>query len=339
MDAEDSYLAAVVRISDALAGAPDLFGSVIEAADAVRLFTGARLAPVFLMSDTGGDHVLLADDRQRAVLGEAFVALPVDPYVRPPWLNRGERPVWGTDDPDAWRLLPEDFRACFPLSEVCVPIHADGRHFGAMLMAFEPGFRPDAELTEFLAVVGRVLGNAVHRWQMARRERELGALEERRRLGEELHVDLSQQVAALGLHLGLVELDLVGHGDDRLADDVRRLGQMVDGLKQSLRHQMLGLRADAGLVEGSLADRVDWQVDAFRHQTGLPVRLECGDIDRAGRIPPFVAAQVVRVLQEALANVRLHARASSVTVRLLPGTARIRLEVLDDGVGFAPDEV
>jgi signal transduction histidine kinase len=333
------YLAALVEISDALLGGDDRLQSVVAAAGIVRQVTGARLAPVFLMSETGQDHVLLADAEQRALLGEAFVALPVEPYVREPWLNREEKPVWGRDRPEAWAALPPEFRAVFGRSQVCVPIHADGRHFGAMLMAFAPGFEPDDDLRVFLAVVGRVLGNAVNRRQTARRERELGALEERRRLSEELHVDLSQQIAAVGLQVGLVQLDLAETDRDRLVADVGRLDQMVEGVKQALRSQMLGLRADAELVPGSLATRVCEQVEAFRTQTGLPVALECGACGGAGGVPPFVAAQLVRVLQEALANVRLHAQAAAVVVRLAPSTAGIRLEIEDDGIGFDPAEV
>lgn len=354
------YLAALVRISDALLSGDDRLHQVAQAATMVRQVTGALLAPVFLMSETGRDHLLVADDEQRALLGERFTALPVAPYVRAPWLNPEEMPVWGREHLDAWWLLPPEFREVFGQSEVCVPIHADGRHFGAMLMAFAPDFEPDDDLRAFLAVVGRVFGNAVYRWEMARRERELGALEERRRLSEELHVDLSQQITALGLQLGLVEMDLAemdlvgpdgaeparagpdGAGPDaagaagraRLVADVGRLDAMVDGVKQSLRVQMLGLRADAELATGSLAVRLQEQVEAFRQQTGLAVTVDCGACGEAGGVPPFVAAQLVRVLQEGLANVRLHARASGVVVRLHPSTAGIRLEIEDDGVGF-----
>jgi len=259
--------------------------------------------------------------------------------VREPWLSREEMPVWSREEPDAWHALPPEFQAAFGESGVCVPIHADGRHFGAMLLSFAPDSEPDDDLRVFLAVVGRVVGNAVYRRSMARRERELGALEERRRLSEELHVDLSQQVVAVGLQVGLVEMDLTETDCDRLVADVGRLDQMVEGLKESLRTQMLGLRADAELVSGSLVVRVSEEVEAFGRQTGLAVTLECGNCGAAGGVPPLVAVQLVRVLQEALANVRLHARASTVAVRLTPSTAGIRLEIEDDGVGFEPASV
>lgn len=329
----------MLHISDVLVGGDDQFQPLVDAATLVRQVTGARLAPIFLMSDTGQDHVLVADEEQRAALGAEFVALPVEPYVREPWLNHDEVPVWGREQPEAWAALPPAFQAAFAPVEVCVPIHADGRHFGAMLLAFDADVDADADLRAFLAVVGRVLGNAVYRRQTARRERELGALEERRRLSEELHVELSQQVAAVGLQVGLVQMDLGEPDAARLTADVAHLDEMVEGLKQSLRAQMLGLRADAELVTGSLEARVREQVEAFRRLTDLTVTFECSGSGAAGGVPPFVAAQLVRVLQEALANVRLHAHASTVVVRLAPSTAGIRLEVEDDGVGFDRDAV
>ncbi|MDR2566830.1 MAG: ATP-binding protein [Bifidobacteriaceae bacterium] len=56
-------------------------------------------------------------------------------------------------------------------------------------------------------------------------------------------------------------------------------------------------------------------------------------------VPLEVTTQLTRVLQEALANARIHSVAGRVVVRLAASGTRVRLEVEDDGSGFDPDAV
>ncbi|MCG2797173.1 MAG: ATP-binding protein [Cellulomonas sp.] len=336
-----SYLAELVRINDTLIWSHDRTDSYLEAVEIVREITGARLAPTYLLDQPGDLLVLTADEAERAELGDAFATMPAHEHVRAPWINSEEWPVSAADHQGsrAWEELPEGFRRWFGPWGVVVSIHADGRHLGAVLLCFDHPYRLTARRAEFLAAVGRILGSALYRWQVGGRERELGALEERRRLGDELHVDLSQQVATIGLHVGAMRLDS-GDGDlGRLADDIERLDELATGLRRSLRHQMLGLRADASLVEGGFLEQVRTHVETFRRQFDIQASLECTGDCEDDVTPLPVAAQLLRVLQEALANVYLHACAGSVTVRVRSTSRHIRLEVEDDGNGFDPTSV
>ena len=339
MGREPQYLAELVRINDTLIWSQDRTDSFVAAVEIIRDLMGARIAPTYLQDEAGNLLVLVTDDDTRDALGPHFATMPAHEHVRPPWINPQEWPVSAADhlqDP-AWKLLPDDFKAWFGESGVVVSIHADGRHLGAVLLCFEGPWALTATRKEFLAAAGRILGNAVYRWQVAGRERELGALEERRRLSDELHVDLSQQLAALGLHAGVMQLDAAARDVDRLVADVDHLEQLVSTANRSLRHQMLGLRTDAEMVKGTFVAQVRRHLDNFERQFGIPVTVEC--TGGADDVPLPVAAQLIRVLQEALANVHLHARATAVTVRLLPSSTRIRLEVEDDGNGFDPTSV
>ncbi len=337
---ERSYLAELVRINDALIWAHDRTDSFVAAVEIVRERMGARIAPTYLLDEAGNLLHLVTDERTRAAIGPDFDTMPAHEHVRDPWINPEEWPVSAADhlDSEGWTSLPADFRAWFGESGIVVSIHADGRHLGAVLLCFDGPWTLTTERKEFLAAAGRILGNAVYRWQVGGRERERGALEERRRLGDELHVDLSQQVAAVGLHVGVMELDAAAGDLDALTADVPRLRELVTMLGSSLRHQMLGLRADAELVRGSFVDQVRSHVESFERQFGIPATLECGG-GCGDDVPLAVAAQLIRVLQEALANVHLHAMAAQVVVRLLPSSTRIRLEVEDDGNGFDPTSV
>lgn len=341
MDHGRSYLAELVRINDTLIWSRDRTDSYIEAVAIIKDLMGARIAPTYLLDETGSTLVLVADAETRTALGEGYATMPAHEHIREPWINPGEWPVSAADhlDHESWRILPEDFKAWFGTSGVVVSIRADGRHLGAVLLCFDGPWDLTSERREFLAAAGRILGNAVYRWQVSGRERELGALEERRRLSDELHVDLSQQIAALGLHVGAMKLDAADRDVERLAADVPELDRMVTTLKRTLRHQMLGLRADAALVQGSFLEQVRTHVENFRLQVGIPVALECTKGCDLSGVPLPVAAQLVRVLQEALANVHLHSEATAATVRVMPTLRRIRLEIEDNGRGFDPRSV
>jgi signal transduction histidine kinase len=89
------------------------------------------------------------------------------------------------------------------------------------------------------------------------------------------------------------------------------------------------------LDDYGLAAAVRLQVETLRSE-GLEVHFEEGLGE--GRLPPEVETTLFRVAQEALTNVRKHARASVVHVVLdRPGTG-VRLQVTDDGRGFVPEE-
>lgn len=334
-----SYLADLVRINDALSWSPEGAATFVDAITILRDVMGAKIAPCYLLNAAEDLLVLVSDDEQRALLGESFASMPAHEHVRAPWVNPEEWPVSAADhlDDEAWALLPDDFKEWFGESGIVASLHADGRHLGAVLLCFDGPFTLTDEQRDFLAAAGRILGSAVCRWQLVGRERELGALEERRRLSDELHVDLSQQVAALGLHVGLTKLDVAEKDLGQLAQDVANLGDLVETLKRTLRNQMLGLRSDADILDGAFIDQVRSLVERFAQQAGIVATVDTRGCDAV--VPHTIAAQLVRVLREALANVQQHARASSVVVRLRCSRTRVRLEVEDDGAGFDPASV
>lgn len=334
-----TLLTELVRVSDVLNWSQDRVETLTEAADRLRRFVGASLAPIFLLDRTGTRLELVTDDEQRRVLQD-FGTMPAVQHLRAPWINAEEWPVSVADhlDHESWAILPDDFKAWFGTSGIIVSLHADGRHLGAVLLAFDGEYRLDDDVRAFLAVAGRILGNALYRWQAGEREQELGALQERRRLGEELHVDLAQQTAALGLQVEAVRLD-AQTGSDALAPDIATLQRSVDSLQKSLRHQMLGLRADAGLGAGRLVDAVREHLDAFRRELQIQAHFVCRDQAVVDQLPVTVSAQLLRVLQESLSNCHLHAAATAVTVRLFTASTRVRMEVQDNGTGFDPASV
>jgi signal transduction histidine kinase len=331
----------LVRINDMLTWSPDYRHSFVRACNLIGELVGASMAPAYIIDESGTLLVLVTDEPTAARLGDEYRTMPVVPHVRPPWVNPGEWPVQAKEilGTEAWQILPASFTAWFGETGIVASIHADGRHLGAVLLCFEGDYTLDATTRSWLRAACRILGSAIYRWQAAAREREIGALQERRRLAEELHDDISQQVASIGYRVDGALL-AVDQGDAVLvAQDLRHLNEMVIGLKRSLRHEMLGLRSESMMGEGSFLASIREQLDHFRGQFDLPVEFICPWGDAADRIPLELATQLLRVLQEGLANAYRHSHATHVAIRLFGTSTKVRLEIEDDGNGFDPATV
>ncbi|WP_103355341.1 sensor histidine kinase [Amycolatopsis sp. CA-128772] len=168
--------------------------------------------------------------------------------------------------------------------------------------------------------------------EVARLSREAGTAAERERLAREIHDTLAQGFTSIVTLAQAIEseLDTDPAAARRHAELAARTAR--DNLTEA--RAMVAALAPADLAAGSLVDAVRRQADRLADETGVGVRYE---VDSA--LPPIgMAGEVVllRGAQEALNNVRRHAAASVVSVRLSVVDGAVRLSVRDDGTGFDP---
>ncbi|HXF72758.1 MAG TPA: ATP-binding protein, partial [Actinomycetota bacterium] len=153
---------------------------------------------------------------------------------------------------------------------------------------------------------------------------------ERARLAADLHDGPVQWLTAATLRLrGLRGLLDLGSGEMHA---VRELEALLERTARALRELLFQLDPPALEGEG-LAAALRGELEGLRAGAGLACRLE----DELGGEPPGeVARAAFRIALEALRNVRAHARARSVTLRLRGERGGLSLEVRDDGRGFDP---
>ncbi len=195
----------------------------------------------------------------------------------------------------------------------------------------------DAYLTEAASAVSAALEREQLLEHSAAREQTLIQSAERRlmRLGFDLHDGPIQDVLALAGDVRLLQQQVYpfvledyreqanGRFDDlsaRLVDLDRQLREIAHSLETK------------SVISRPLGEILHREVDNFAERTGIRADLEIrGDPDSlssAQRITVF------RAMQEALANVREHAGASSVSVRVRARRSAIELQIVDDGMGF-----
>lgn len=152
--------------------------------------------------------------------------------------------------------------------------------------------------------------------------------EERKRIAEDIHDDSLQKVTALGLRLGILRQTL---SDPVQLAAIDQLQRSVDAATERLRNLLFELHPRS-LNGGGLADALREYLDRVNGD-GVAYELENHLVEE----PPLETRIVAfRIAQEALSNVRKHAGATQVTVRLAPRDGGFLVRIEDDGAGFDP---
>jgi signal transduction histidine kinase len=167
------------------------------------------------------------------------------------------------------------------------------------------------------------------RAELAAAERQAGTLAERQRLARDLHDTLTQGFASIVLLLEAAEESLaLGRPVERHIEQALRSAR--DNLAESRR--VLWALRPRPLAEQPLPQALGALTGRLAEETGLHAETRATGTTRP--LPGQVEEALLRVAQEALANVRKHAAASRVTVTLSYLDDAVTLDVHDDGVGF-----
>ena len=216
-----------------------------------------------------------------------------------------------------------------------VPVTVKGRLIGDLYMTDR---RDGAEFTDddqrvietFALHAGIAIDNARLHEQVQR----LAIVEERERIGKDLHDGIIQSIYAVGL-----SLEDVPELMDEDADEARaRVDRAIEGLDKTIRdirNFIFGLRPE--LLQGmTLAAGLAALVEEFRVNTMIDAELTARDADGEGLAAEEIG-QVLIIAREALANVARHARASRAVVDLHATNDDVVVTIADNGVGFVPD--
>jgi signal transduction histidine kinase len=155
---------------------------------------------------------------------------------------------------------------------------------------------------------------------------------ERKRIARELHDDTIQSLIALSRRLeSLVMME--GHLSEDAALRVRDLWQQTDEMIQRIRQFSQNLRPSL-LDDLGLLPTLEELTQDMNRQAGLKAEFRVQGERR--RLSSEVELTLFRIVQEALSNVRRHARATEVATTVELTNSRVRVIVQDNGIGFRP---
>lgn len=174
---------------------------------------------------------------------------------------------------------------------------------------------------------------------VARRYRDRLELD-RARLAKELHDDFIQKLTVMTLELSLLESRLAKKRVIRRRDaapKLQELSGLVDEMITGLRRIKSEMRPKV-LDEFGLVAALEWAAGEFQKRNGIQCQVDCsatGDL----RIAPQIATEVYRICEEIFANIRQHAKARRVDVKVGNGQGGLFLSVSDDGRGIKKERL
>jgi PAS domain S-box-containing protein len=172
--------------------------------------------------------------------------------------------------------------------------------------------------------------------KLLEQERVVATLQERDLLARELHDDLAQVLAFIDTQ-GQTVRRLLSRGNIETADAyLTRLVEAARGGEVDLRESIHSMRLTLS-AHGLLAT-LDQHLRHFQLNAAITTELvKCDSFDDAV-LEPMVEVQLLRILQEALANIRKHAGADRVSIKFEGADHHVCVTVKDNGRGFTPGD-
>ncbi len=214
-----------------------------------------------------------------------------------------------------------------------LPLIVSNRVVGELCVATKTERTFNDDERALLAGLADMAAIAIHNSRLLEQERQVAVLEERDHLAREMHDTIAQVLGYLHLKASATRRRLASGEIDHAEGELQEMEDLAHEAYVDVREAILGLRETVAPGEG-IVGSISQYLQKFRRQSGITCELIVPDgVETA--LAPEAEVQLVRVIQEALTNVRKHAQATRVTVRLENsegGLLRILAE--DNGRGF-----
>ena len=217
-------------------------------------------------------------------------------------------------------------------SLLAVPIPCKGPFLGNLYLTEKIGAQPlfskddEETLVRFALQAGLAIDNAHLHEQVA----DLAIAQERLRIAHEMHDGLAQVLGYVNTKVQAAEAYLKREKPEEASAQLRELSAAARGAYSDVRESIVGLRTLPG-PQRTLAAVLEEYLRSWEEMSRIATSLR---IDSSVTLRPSQELQVVRIVQEALTNVRKHAKASHARVEIRREGSALIATVADDGVGF-----
>lgn len=208
-------------------------------------------------------------------------------------------------------------------------INNAGQKLGSYTLLFVAPRKFSTDERRLFDAVGQHLGVAIENQRLVARTRELAMAEERHLVAQGLHDSIAQGLNFLKLQIQMLDDSLERDALNEVRDVMALIQTGIHESYEDVRELLTNFRVK--LNEGDLVNALHLAAQRFTRQMGVPVTFSIQDDGPA--LPPAQQLQVLFIAQEALSNVRKHARATKVQIEV-KNTQDFFLQVSDDGCGF-----
>lgn len=211
-----------------------------------------------------------------------------------------------------------------------VPIQVGQQFFGTLYLTDREDGQPFSEEDQWLIeIMAGYAALAIAGAQLGEQQKHLTLLEERQRIGMELHDGVIQSLYAIGMHLELVRNSGQIHPDDLLP-----FASDLNGIIEDIRTYIHNLKV-RNYQQETIYDSLAGVVARLHVPDSLEVR-----IDAPEQHPPFMPATfdaICQIANEAISNAIRHANAHQITITAHQSADAFQIVITDDGQGFDPD--
>jgi len=202
---------------------------------------------------------------------------------------------------------------------------------GAIHLFFPDDISVDPDsYSDLLLSIGQHLGSAVEKFRLLEEESELLVMQERTRISHELHDSLAQTIASLRIQIRVI--DETFHSDDEKAiwHQMERIEYTIDMANTQLRELIAHFRVP--IDEQGLIPSIEETIRRTQEDASIPIYFQNEWPEQ--EFSPDVELNVLRIVQECLANIRKHSQAEVVRVLLIFRDGYNIVVIEDDGIGF-----
>jgi two-component system, NarL family, sensor histidine kinase DevS len=218
----------------------------------------------------------------------------------------------------------------------CFPLASSGNLVGVLSAVTRSSVPLNDHDIQVITAIGSWAGLTIDNARLHNDARRLAVLEERDRIGMDLHDGIIQSIYGVGLVLEHARL----LSQEDPAKSQERIQQAIDSLNHTIRDirsYILDLRPRQFGNE-NLMDGLKRLVTEFRVNTLAEANLS-GPSEELSTLPQLQAMALFHICQEALANTAKHARAKRVDVILWTTPERVMMEIRDNGKGFEMEKM
>ncbi|MGZ8438055.1 MAG: histidine kinase [Candidatus Limnocylindrales bacterium] len=285
------------------------------------------------------------DEILRAIVDQARALLDVDVAVLVTSGTDGEAHVAGSSGPDgsidrtggfagsgdgASRFVRPDLVT----ARLEAPLQRAGETIGLLMVGSRQSRGFEVDEVETLSSLANQAAIAIENARLQARLRELAVDAERERIAREMHDGLAQVLGYVNTKSQAIEELLVAGRTTEARGLLAELAAAARSIYVDVREAILGLRSPVVPGVGLVAAVEDY-AGRYAEASKIAVRVDASATARRLDLAPDVEAQVFRIVQEALTNVRKHSGAGRVEISFAVGEGSFDVVIADDGHGIA----
>jgi len=215
-----------------------------------------------------------------------------------------------------------------------VPVMHEGRVVGCLCIASQHARDFSSQEHELLAGIAAQAARAIETSRQIETAGTRATTAERSRLAREMHDTLAQMLGFVNIKTQAAREFLAQGQYDQAKIQLDQLSKLAQELYADTRELILGLHSETGPERG-LVPALEEYTRQFDELSGIQTTFHADGFAEL-TLTPATEVQLLRVVQEALSNVRKHARADRASVRFERNGDFARVEIADDGQGFDP---